>query len=695
MTYRLGIDVGGTFTDLIAFEETEGALWTVKTPSTPGDPSVAVASGVAAFLMRCGNEVSLLVHASTIGTNLFLGQMHLRLPKAALLTTAGFRDVLEIGRQRRAELYNLFFERPRSLIPRHLRYGIRQRIDAAGEMLESLDEVQVRSIAETLVHQRVEVVAVCYLHSYSYPDHEARTRALLQERFDGVVVLSSEVDPHYREYERTSTTVVNALLVPVVSQYLRRLEGELRALGVSAPLYVMQSSGGMTTFASAIRLPAAVIESGPAAGVVGAAYLARVLGLGDILSFDMGGTTAKAGTVVNGAVQVVTEYEIAGKVHAGRIVKGSGYPVRFPFVDLAEVSAGGGTIAWVEHGALRVGPLSAGADPGPAAYGRGGQAPTVTDCNLILGRLSPRGLLDGSVRLDLEAARKAVQRVAAQIGLDTLNAAEGILQIVQTQMVRALRLVSLERGHDPRAMTMVAFGGAGPMHAAFLADELDIRDVIIPPAPGLFSSFGLLVADVRRDAARAILRPAVDALQPVLDAAFVEMREELRRALEMDGLPLDSVVIEPWVDLRYRGQSYELSVRWTRVAEVVAGFHQRHQDVYGYMALDEPVEVVTARAVAWAPTRKPELQVARISGPDTKHIEVRDVFFHGWCRTPVYRRETLPAGWNREGPLIVEQYDTTIVVPPGWAITAGRSGILHLRHSGKSDISGGICPGHG
>lgn len=678
MTCRLGIDIGGTFTDLVAFDEESGSTWSIKVPTTPQEPSVGTLRALKIFLSQYTGPIRLLVHASTIGTNLFLGQVHLRLPKAALLTTEGFRDVLEIGRQRRGELYNLFYERPRPLIRRRYRYGVRERVDAQGAVVEPLDEAQVMSIADDLGREGIEAVAVCYLHSYQNPVHEEKTRMLLLERLGAPVVLSSQIDPHYREYERTSTTVINALLIPVVSQYLQRLEDDLRALGIVAPMYAMQSSGGMTTLRGASALPAAVIESGPAAGVVGAAYLGRSLGLGDLLSFDMGGTTAKAGAVVGGTVQVVTEYEVAGKVHAGRIIKGSGYPVRFPFIDLAEVSAGGGTVAWTEGGSLRVGPLSAGAVPGPAAYGQGGTEPTVTDCNLLLGRLSSRGLLDGQIPLDLAAAREAIDHVATKVGLDSTRMADGVLRIVHTQMVRALRLVSLERGYDPRKMALVAFGGAGAMHAAFLADELGVPEVLVPPAPGLFSALGLLVADVRRDAVRAILQPASAAIQAAVDAAFVQMSAELRHVLADEGFPPDAVVVERLLELRYQGQSYELTVPAGPVDEAVGVFHRRHREVYGYMAAEEPVEVVSCRVVAYGRLPKPRMAAVPATTKAPTPGEMREVFFDGWHSTPVHKRQTLGATQTIAGPAIIEQYDTTIVVPPQWRMLVEPMGILRL-----------------
>ncbi|HEU5367870.1 MAG TPA: hydantoinase/oxoprolinase family protein, partial [Ktedonobacterales bacterium] len=498
--YRLGIDVGGTFTDLLAFDEqagtAEGALLRCKVSSTPQAPEEGVLAAIQALLRDHPNvDMRLISHSTTLATNALLGQLHLELPRLALITTAGFRDVLEIGRQGRAEVYNLFVRRPPPLVRRADRFGVRERVNASGAEVEALDEDGLRAIAQELAQRGIHHAAICFLHAYKNARHEQRARqVLLEELPDLSVTISSDVDPEEREYERASTTVMNALLAPIVRSYLQRLETALKEQ--EAALFIMQSNGGVSSVAQVMARPATIIESGPASGAIAAAHLGRLLGIERMLSFDMGGTTAKAGTILDGTPQVVGEFEAAGRTHSGRAVRGSGYPVRFPFIDLAEVSAGGGTIAWIDGaGAVRVGPQSAGADPGPACYGKGNPEPTVTDANLLLGRLNPGQLAGGTVSISRDLAEAALSQTATRLpGFDSTRLAAGIIRLINADMAKVLRIVSLERGHDPRRFTLVAFGGAGPLHACALADELSIPRIIVPPHPGLFSAWGLLVA---------------------------------------------------------------------------------------------------------------------------------------------------------------------------------------------------------
>jgi N-methylhydantoinase A len=683
-TVRVGVDVGGTFTDLIAAPEGGGALLPVKVASTPQSPAEGVLAALRQLRERVGGRVSYLVHASTIGTNIFLGQVGLRLPRAALLCTAGFRDVLEIGRQRRAELYNLFYERPRPLVRRRDRIGIPERVDWTGEVLQPVDEEAVRAAAERVRAEGIEVVAVAFLHSYANPANERRAAEILRERVpEAVVVCSHEVDPEYREYERTSTTVVNALLSPVVSGYLRGLAARLPEEVAGAPLYAMQSSGGITTVEGAAARPGAIIESGPAAGVVGAAALARRLGYGRVLSFDMGGTTAKAGAVIEGRPAVVTEYEVGGTVHAGRIVRGSGYPVRAPFIDLAEVSAGGGTIAWVEGRALRCGPLSAGADPGPACYGRGGERPTVTDAHLLLGWLAPEGLLGGRMTLDRRAAEAAMATVAEPLGLGLTEAAAGVLEVTTAQMVRAVRIVSLERGHDPRAMVMIAFGGAGPMHAALLAEELGIREVVVPPAPGVFSAVGLLTADLRSDRVESVMQPLERVDPRWMEERFRRLEAEAREAVQA-GDGERQVVIQRGLDLRYVGQSYELTVpAEVGLAGAAEAFRTRHADIYGFAPEREPVEVVNLRVAAFGLMPPLGGWEAAGSGAPGRRGRRRAYLGGEWREVLVVSRAGLRTGEEIRGPAIVEEETATTVVPPGWRAAVGEAGTLRVWREGK------------
>ncbi len=691
MGIRVGIDVGGTFTDLVAFNEGSGEVSLVKVPTTPRDPEVGVIDALSRFLRSTDpREVSLVSHATTLATNALLGQEGLELPLVALLTTEGFRDVLEIGRQRRPELYNLFFRRPRPLAPRRLRFGVRERIDYKGNVLIRLSKQDVERAVTTALQRGAGAIAISFLHSYANPSHEKQAKEIAQKLASRLpVVASHEIDPKYREYERTSTTVVNAALIPVVSGYLKRLEGAFSSLRISAPRYVMQSSGGLASFDEAAKKPASLIESGPAAGIVASAWLGSLLGLERVIGFDMGGTTAKAGVVVNGRPEVTTEYEVGGSIHAGRIVKGSGYTVRFPFVDLAEVSAGGGTVIWAdEGGALRVGPISAGADPGPVCYGMGGDKPTVTDANLLLGRLGEE-LLGGELKLNKTLAEQALAKVGERLGMSAVEVAEAAVRIVNSHMAKVLRVVTVERGHDPRDFAMVAYGGAGPMHAAELAEDLGIAKVVVPQSPGLFSALGLLVTDIRHDLMRSVLKKVGDLDLGWLDAQFSEMAERGAQVLSREGVAPERMAFVRWVEARYEGQSYELAVELPAAPSEVGRdglrelFHRRHERAYGYSMPDQEVEVVSARVTAIGAMPKPEQRgpPERVSIPEEALKEVRTVFFaeRGWAEARVYDRSLLPAGAVVEGPAVIEQYDSTTIVPLGWSAEVDPHGNLRLR----------------
>lgn len=689
--YRIGVDIGGTFTDLVAFDGKSGQILLIKLPSTPHDPSNGAIDTIKELLASHPGRISQIIHASTVGTNLFLGQLGLNLPKGALVTTKGFRDVLEIGRQKRAELYNPFFQRPKPLIERHMRFVIDERTNFKGEVLKSIDEAQVRELATQIRQEGSETVAVAFLHAYANPAHEKQVHDILaQELPDTVIVASHQVDPAYREYERISTTVVNSLLIPVVSRYLENLQEQLQMLGIESPLYIMQSNGGLAMVETASQLPVATIESGPATGVTATAHWSRLLGIQKILSFDMGGTTAKAGVVIDGTPQTVNECEVGGIVHSGRSVKGSGYPVRYPFIDLAEVSGGGGTIAWLDPAnALIVGPTSAGADPGPACYGKGGQNPTVTDANLVMGRLSPKGLSGGAMEIYPDLAEAAIkEKIADPLGISTIRAASGIVEIVNNHMMRALRLVSIERGHDPRDFAMLAFGGAGPMHAAFLSEGMGIKDIFIPPNSGVFSALGLMLADFRHDFVRSIMMETSQLDIQVLEAAFNDMEQEATDILSQEGFAPNQIILEKDLALRYLGQSYELNVPLVgSIDQAMQRFHQRHQETYGYASPKEPAEVVSAHLVARGLTQKPEFKKASLAdpGPPIEALaERRAVYFEqtDWVETPIYARSRLLPGNRITGPAIIEQYDATSVIPPTWNATVDEFSNLCLRRDG-------------
>ncbi|HEX3548863.1 MAG TPA: hydantoinase/oxoprolinase family protein [Candidatus Elarobacter sp.] len=688
MTWRVGVDIGGTFTDLVALAD-DGRMLRHKVSSTPRAPEEGLLDALRALLEDvAGSEIALVAHASTIATNALLGQVHLELPRVAFITTEGFRDVLEIGRQNRSALYDLAVTRPKPLARREDRLLVRERRSHDGSVIVPLDLESVQRAVETVRERGITAVAVGLLHADVDGEHERFIGEALREAIpDADVSLSSEIDPQYREYERFSTTVLNAALAPIVQAYLDRVARGVRAAGVQAPIFVMRSDGGMAALKSASRRPATLIESGPASGVIAAAYVGRALGIDDVLSFDMGGTTAKAGTIFEGVPEISASFEAAGSTHSGRSVKGSGYPVRFPFVDLAEVSAGGGTIAWIDAAnALRVGPLSAGADPGPACYGMGDR-PTVTDANVVLRRLNPRALLDGAFPIDADRSRAAVASVAAPVGGDVERAAAGIVTLVDAEMAKVLRIVSVERGYDPRDFTLLAFGGGGPLHACAVASDIGVARVVVPPLPGLFSAYGLLAADVRATAVRSVVAPASDETWSRTRKLFDALAREGDAALGEQGVAKADRSFVRELDLRYVGQSTELVVTEPRsLAEAVDAFHARHEARYGFAARRDPVEIVTARVVAIGTTPKPRLVAAAAPArraPEARALrEHRDAFDGAaFAATPVYGRAHLRPGDAFQGPAIVEQYDATTYVAPAWNARVDAFANLVLEHA--------------
>lgn len=683
--YRLGIDIGGTFTDIVALNEENGEILNIKLPSTPEDPAKAVVKAFHEFIKKRGDvEISGVTHATTIATNAILGQLGLELPKTALIATKGFRDVIEIGRQRRHKLYDLFIQRPRCLIPRRLRFEVDERIGPRGEIIIPLNEDQVKRLVEQLKKENIESVAVALLFSYMNQKHERKIGKILKGLLPRVYVsLSSEIAPEYREYERTSTAVVNAVLMPIVSSYLNKLQKKVRGLGFKAPLCVMQSDGGIATKDVVSRRPVSMIESGPAAGVVASAFYGSILGLDKILSFDMGGTTAKAGAVMGAAPEIVSEYEVAGEVHSGRIVKGSGYPVRYPFIDLAECSAGGGTIAWVDEGnALRVGPVSAGATPGPACYGKGGGQPTVTDANVVLGRLNPNYILGGEMKIYSKLSEKSIlNEICSKIPLGLTEAASGIIKITNSAMSKILRIVSVERGYDPRDFVLMCFGGAGPMHGCALAEELNIKKIIVPRNPGLFSAYGLLVTDFKTTLVKAVMKLMDEINVKNIESIFQRLEIKGAKLMEKQNISKNDMYFLREMDLRYFGQSYELTVPVSKpftndiINQTLESFHKKHMKIYGYAVKEEPVELVNVRITVIGFIEKPKLIEKPLSNEKPSsyaHIGKRKVFFEqlgDYIETSIYERERLKPGNLIEGPAVIEQYDATTVVYPDW-ITA-------------------------
>ncbi len=673
---RVGIDVGGTFTDLAAIESWSGKLIVEKVASTPHEPHRAVIGALAALVARYDSPppIEFLGHATTIATNALLGQLGLELPRVALVTTRGFRDVIEIGRQNRSEVYNLFVERPRPLVAREDRFTVRERVDHRGEVLVPLDESAIAAVCEEVAGSGVAAVAICLLHSYVNDRHERRLAEALLAAVPGLrVTRSSEIDPQYREYERASTTVVNAALAPIVERYLERLTSELQERRIFAALYVMRSDGAMAAAAHVLARPAAIIESGPASGAIAAAALGSHLRTSRLLSFDMGGTTAKAGAIVDGVAQIASEFEAAGRTHSGRAVKGSGYPVRFPFVDLAEISAGGGTIAWIDDGgALRVGPLSAGADPGPACYGKSDRA-TVTDANLVLGRLNPHHLLGGAFAIDAARARRSIEALAHELALSAEATAAGIVTLVDDAMAKVLRIVTIERGLDPRDFTIVAFGGGGPLHVCALAEELGIERAIVPAHPGIFSACGLLNARLGVSEIRSVLAPLGEIDTEAMERAFARREARARRELAAQGSDYSTIGFRREYDARYRGQSFELTIAYDpHPSAIERRFHAAHRARYGYDVPGESIEIVAARLTATgrvASAGRGDAENASGESVLSERPATRNLWLGGaFVEAPVFTRDALPAQARIDGPAIVEAYDSTTYVAPQWSL---------------------------
>ncbi len=685
---RLGIDVGGTFTDLVLYDERRNKLIIRKISTTPNNPEVAVLSLIDEVLKEYSpNEVKLILHATTLATNALLGQKGLELPKGALITTKGFRDILEIGRQRRPALYDLFVRRPKPLIPRRLRFGVEERMDAKGNVIVPLNEEELRDICHKMRKEGVKVIAICFLNSYVNPVHELKAKEIVEEEVpDAWISLSCEVDPEHGEYERTSTTVVNALLMPLVAGYIRRLEEGLFRRRVRPRLLLMKSSGGAASAENIVKRPIDLIESGPAAGVSATAFLSKVLGIRRAISFDMGGTTAKAGVVIDYRPRMRYELGI-GRIHRGEEGEGFECIVRSAVVDLAECSAGGGSIAWVDEDCvLRVGPISAGAEPGPACYGKGGKEPTVTDANLVLGRL-PAKLLAGDMTLYPQLARKAIEgRICKIMEIPLIEAAKGILRIANYEMANIIRLTTTERGLDPREFTLIAYGGAGPLHATDIAEELGINKVIIPRNPGNFSAYGLIVTDVRYDYVKTLLVKLEELDPGRLEQEYQELEERALEELSKDVVAEDEIVTVRYAGMRYYGQSYEIVIPVPLTINTTSDIMALSEEFlreYGRMYMQayqgRAIELVDIRVSAFALSKKvlPKLP-SRTS--DIK-VSRRDVYFisHGLQEeTPIYRRDDLAPGFELEGPAIVEEYGATLVVNPGWNLRVDEYGNIIL-----------------
>ncbi len=657
----LGVDVGGTFTDLVYHDGRDIRIY--KLLSTRANPAEALLAGMAALGVAPGTVVS---HGTTVATNAVLEHKGAR---TALITTAGFRDVLAIGRQTRPALYRLAFAPRWVPVPDELRFEVEERITADGQVLIPLDEEAITAVLDAIVAADAEAVAVCLLFSFANPAHEQAIGRLAAAR--GLSVsLSSAILPEFREFERTSTTVLNAYVSPLMTRYLDALEAGLANSARSAirnpqspirnPLWIMQSSGGILDAATARREAVRTLLSGPAAGVAGAFHVARLAGYDHVITFDMGGTSTDV-SLADGAIRRTAEGEIEG------------WPVRVPMLDIHTVGAGGGSIAWLDAaGVLRVGPASAGSEPGPACYGRGGRDFTVTDANLLLGRLHPAHFLGGRMTLHRDAAEAAARPLAARLGLSTVELAEGVVRIADAAMEQAIRVISVARGFDPRAFTLVPFGGAGPMHALTLAAALGIGRVLVPRHPGVLSALGLTLADFTLDASRTVMRPLNDITGDDLRAALAPVANQVRRALADQGFADAAVRLEPALDLRYRGQSFELTVPADDFDPVAAAarFHAAHRQRYGYARPEAPVELVNVRVTGRGLRTKPELpRVEPAASPDPASAQVGQTLLRAEGEltvAPVYERGQLRPGHRLHGPALVVQEDATTVLLRGW-----------------------------
>jgi N-methylhydantoinase A len=681
--WRVGVDSGGTFTDICLFDETDGRVEIWKVASTPDDPSRGIAGGVEEALRRAdanggtrpGAAVAYFGHGTTVATNALIEQ---RGVKTGLITTAGFRDLLEIRRQKRPDLYDFFADKPPTLVPRDLRIEVAERLRHTGEIETPLDQAAVRDAARTLRAAGVGAVAVAFLYSFVRPEHEDAAKRILQEELpDAFICLSHEIAPEFREFERLSTAVVNAYLGPVMKRYIDRLGGRLADLGMTAAPHMTQSNGGVIGFAAAAAMPVRTVLSGPSTGVVGAQAVGKAAGFADLITFDRGGTSTDVALLKDGEARLASE----ATVH--------GYPLKAPMLDIHTVGAGGGSIAYVDAGGLlKVGPRSAGADPGPVCYGRGNAEPTVTDANIVLQTLNPTHLLGGRMAVRQDLARAAIDTLARKLGLSAMQTAQGIVSVVTANMARAIRVISVQRGHDPRDYTLVAFGGAGPLHAARLARELDIARVLVPRSPGILCAMGLLLTDLRADFAVTRLLPLAPHVVGDIEAAFATLDARATAWFAHEHIGADARRTVRTVDMRYAGQNYELAVPLPAgpitartLDQLAQGFAEAHRRMYGFVAEDEPVQLVTFRVEATGRVAKATLEQEAMSGADASGAirERRAVWIaeeNGNVPCPVYARDRLRPGNRFAGPAIVEQMDATTLVLPG--MTARVDGYLNL-----------------
>ena len=685
-TLRVGIDIGGTFTDIVVLGS-DGSIHARKVSSSVGDYARAIVDGLTELFTETGlsgGAIEEIRHGTTVASNAILEHKGARV---GLITTKGFRDVLEIRTLRMPRLYDLTWTKPPPLVERYLRKVVDERIDHRGAVERALDPADAERAVDALLAEKVEAIAVCLINSFANPAHELMIKEVAERRAPRIPLsISFEVLPEIKEYERTSTTTINAYVMPIVATYLRALRAGLDDAGIPARLLLMQSNGGLTTDKAAVEKPMNIVESGPAGGVIGAQSVARSKQLPKIITFDMGGTTAKASMVENGEVTRAQEYAVgAGIMIGSRLLTGAGYTLKVPAIDLAEVGAGGGSHVWIDAGgALQIGPQSAGALPGPVCYDQGGSVPTVTDANVLLGYISPQHLVGGALKLNADKARKVfAEAIAAPLKMSAEDAAYGAHQIAASNMIRAIRAVSSERGRDPREFALFAFGGNGPLFAAGMAAELGIRRIVVPPCAGLFSSFGLLYADVEYHYARTLRRILRSADLSEIGRAWDALSCQAADQLATDGFAGASAQLRRSAALHYKGQTYELVVPVpdgpidTRmVTHLEEAFGAEHERTYGHRAgRDEPVELVSIQVIGAGLRTGSVPERVIVSRPEPATPPPRQVYFgreRGWMKTPVVQRSELST--SRPGPLIVEEYDATCVVPPGARATLDAGG---------------------
>ncbi|KKB39631.1 hydantoinase/oxoprolinase family protein [Bacillus thermotolerans] len=658
--YRVAVDVGGTFTDVFVFDEETGSIYVTKTSSTPSNPEKGMLDGIAKAKLT-GDQITMFSHGTTVGTNALIER---KLPKAALVTTKGFRDVTEIRRGTKLDLWDAYNDVAEPYIKRRDRFEVTERVDYSGEILEEVNEAEVRELARVLKRRQVESIAICFMNAYVNGENERRVKEILKEEMPDVYICtSSETLPEIFEHERMSTTIVNAVLGPIVSKYIQVLEGEMKEIGYQGDILVLHSGGGVMTSETVPRYAARLASSGIAAGAIASKYIANMCGFKNAIGLDMGGTSTDISLMYDNDLRITKDWYIE-----------YGYPIGFPSIEILTIGAGGGSLSWIdEGGSLRNGPQSAGAVPGPACYKLGGTEPTNTDANLVLGRLGT-SLLDGQMTLDKEASMKAIENtVASKLNYNVHEAADAIIKVANANMCDALRLISVRRGYDPRDFALVAFGGAGALHGAELAKEMEIPNVIIPAHPGVAAAMGCLLVDVRHDVTKTFLADAGSIKKEELEQEFVEMEKEAISLLEEEGIAPENMNLIRYVDMRYVGQWRTLSVTVDRplhsLENAVERFHQEHEREFAFRDNEKGIEIYGLRVEAVGTVRKPEFNKEEPSGTLEEALkETRDVYFEesgGFVETAVYDRTKIPVLSEFAGPAIIDQLDSTIVVPPG------------------------------